>query len=340
MTDLRAEATRGVGATKTESAADAARRTQIDGIQRARLLAAAARAVDDLGYGQTTVTTITTWARVSRRTFYELFGNREECLVAVLDDAVARVRGDLAAAGLQALPWRERMREGLWTILCFLDSEPALARVCVVQSLRGGPAMQARRAQLLAELAAALDEGRHESVRAAELPALTAEGLVGAAVGILHNRLPGGGEQLRELHGELMAMIVLPYLGAGAARRELVRPTPAPAAPTGARLQGDPLEGVEMRVTYRTARVLEAVAESPRANNRQVAERAGIQDQGQVSKLLGRLERLGLLVNRGVGHAKGEPNAWALTPRGEQVAHSMRTRATANAAQAGRGTRQ
>lgn len=52
-----------------------------------------------------------------------------------------------------------------------------------------------------------------------------------------------------------------------------------------------------MRVTYRTARVFEAVAELPGASNRVVAEGSGIHDQGQVSRLLGRLEGLGLLAN-------------------------------------------
>jgi len=86
------------------------------------------------------------------------------------------------------------------------------------------------------------------------------------------------------------------------------------------RVVGDPLDGVAMRLTFRTTKVLEAVSEVTGANNRQVAARAGISDQGQVSKLLARLERLGLLVNESEGHAKGEPNAWRLTAQGERVA--------------------
>jgi hypothetical protein len=40
---------------------------------------------------------------------------------------------------------------------------------------------------------------------------------------------------------------------------------------------------------------------------------------------LRRLEGLGLLENTGEGaHAKGEPNAWALTAKGERVAQSIR----------------
>ncbi len=88
-----------------------------------------------------------------------------------------------------------------------------------------------------------------------------------------------------------MGMIVLPYMGAAAARRELARPVPAgsvgdPDRPTVAGgAVGDPLQGVSMRLTYRTARVLEGIAERPGASNREAAECAGIQDPGQVSKL-------------------------------------------------------
>ena len=71
-----------------------------------------------------------------------------------------------------------------------------------------------------------------------------------------------------------------------------------------------------MRLTYRTARVLEGIAEHPGLSNRQAGERAGIADAGQVSRLLARLERLGLLANRGPGRVKGEPNAWVVDCEG------------------------
>jgi DNA-binding IclR family transcriptional regulator len=80
-----------------------------------------------------------------------------------------------------------------------------------------------------------------------------------------------------------------------------------------------------MRLTYRTARVLDCVSRHAGASNRQVADYAGIADQGQVSKLLARLERLGLLANHGQGHLqKGEPNAWQLTLKGQLVAQHIR----------------
>ncbi|HEY2140592.1 MAG TPA: hypothetical protein VGG98_00865, partial [Solirubrobacteraceae bacterium] len=78
-----------------------------------------------------------------------------------------------------------------------------------------------------------------------------------------------------------------------------------------------------MRLTYRTARVLEVLEECPGASNRTVAEQAEVSDQGQISKLLARLERIGLLSNTGQGHTKGEPNAWHLTPSGKEVTRAI-----------------
>ncbi len=308
-------------------------RVQVEEIQRSRLLAAAAVVIDEVGYEQTSVQRITDRARVSRRTFYELFGNREECLVALLDEAVERVERELGAAGLEGLAWRERVRGGLWAILSFLDGEPVLARICVVQALHGGPRVLERREQILARLAGVLDEGRREGTRGEECTLVTAEGLVGGAFGVVYARLRSGDPgPLTGLLDELMGMIALQYLGARVARREQRRPAPAlRLAPDGGRssvgAEKDPLDEVDMRLTYRTARVLACITElggrGSGPSNREVAERAGVTDPGQISKLLRRLEGLGLAVNTGGGHQSGEPNAWKLTPLGRQVAQRL-----------------
>jgi AcrR family transcriptional regulator len=296
-------------------------------MQRARLLSAAVLTVDEVGWPDVTVAQIAGRARVSRRTFYDLFADREDCLLAMLDDAVARIEGELATTNAQG-SWRVRVREGLWTILAFFDREPVLARVCVVEALRGGPLVLERREEIFARLAHVLDQGRGESPRA-QASGLTAEGLVGAAFTIVHARLlrTDEGECLTGLAGELMSMIVLPYLGPAVARREQNRTGPAPASSRNGRPgpaeDRDPLRDVPMRLTYRTALVLDSVAQNPGASNRRIGEQADLYDQGQVSKLLARLERLGLLQNTGNGHTKGEPNAWHLTDLGERVTQQL-----------------
>jgi AcrR family transcriptional regulator len=300
-------------------------------MQRSRLLSAAAAVVNEEGYAHATVAHITERARVSRRTFYDLFDNREACLGALIEDVLAKIEGEIARADLDGLSWRERLRGGLLAILSFFDREPALAQVCVVQSLRGGSAVLRRREEILGRLVAMLDEGRGErasSSRGNGVTELTAEGLIGASLAIVYARLQRGEgtPPLTSLTGELMSMITLPYLGAAAARRELTRSVPA-AAPVsergGSPASGDPLVGVPMRLTYRTALVLGCIAEQPGASNRVIGDRAGVVDQGQISKLLARLERLGLAVNTGDGHLRGEPNAWWLTTKGMQVEHGI-----------------
>ena len=305
-------------------------------MQRARLLAAAAVSIAELGYAGTSVSHITARARVSRKTFYDLFDGREACLIAVMQDAVDRVTAEIAAAGLSGLAWRERVRGGLLAILSFLDREPVLARVCVVHALQGGPRVLEWREEILAGLTTILDQGRSEGARAPICTTLTAEGLVGAVLAIVYARLSSRKRQepLRTLLGELMSLIVLPYLGPDAARREQrgietfssgrKRPAGLKSPTRLAELAGDdPLRKVPMRLTYRTARVLQAAAANPGASNRRIGERSDVYDQGQISKLLGRLQRLGLVQNAGGGHAKGEANAWFLTPLGERVARQL-----------------
>ena len=85
----------------------------------------------------------------------------------------------------------------------------------------------------------------------------------------------------------------------------------------------DPFKGLPIRFTYRTARVLDTIAseggQGSCPSNRHIADTSGIADEGQMSRLLRRLESCELIENRGEGHAKGEPNAWALTERGQAI---------------------
>src|SRR5262249_37942942 len=121
---------------------------------------------------------------------------------------------------------------------------------------------------------------------------------------------------LVELLNPLMAMIVLPYRGSAAARRELVRRVsrPSGAEPT----EVDPLRELDMRLTYRTVRALLAIGDHPDASNREVADVGGSGDVGQTSSLMARLGRRGLVAD---SHKRpvGERNAWVLTTRGDRV---------------------
>jgi AcrR family transcriptional regulator/DNA-binding MarR family transcriptional regulator len=300
-------------------------REHVSEIQRMRILAAMAEVASERGAGSVTVAHVVGRAGVSRRTFYDLFADREECFLAAFEEAIGRVGAQVIESYEQEHAWRERIRAGLWALLVFLDEEPATANLCVVESLAAGPRVLEHRARVLRALVRAVDEGRAAMPKkASQLPPLTAEGVVGAVLSVIHTRLSDPNSRpLTGLLGELMGMIVLPYLGQAAAQKELHKPTPKLQTKTSPG-QRDPFDGLDMRITYRTVRVLMVIAGNPDASNRRIATEAGISDQGQVSKLLARLEHLGLVYNRGIGPVKGAPNAWQLTARGRHVEQAIR----------------
>jgi AcrR family transcriptional regulator/DNA-binding MarR family transcriptional regulator len=306
-------------------------------MQRRRLLLAMGELLAEIGIEDATVGRISKRAGVSRRTFYEVFEDREECFLAALDQAVARIAVEVAPAYAREGNWSVRLRAALAVLLEHFDAHPGVARMCVVETLRAGPEVLERRRRVLAALSAAVDEGRAEVRQGNEPLPLTAEGVVGGALAVIHARLlatpriealptgkavirsEGAGHQpLGELVNPLTAMVVHPYIGPAAARRELDRPAPrAIAAATND--TKDPFKDLSIRFTYRTARVLATIAQDSGASNRMIAGSAGINDEGQTSRLLRRLQAAGLIENLGEGHTRGEPNAWWLTERGEAI---------------------
>jgi len=305
-------------------------RGQVTQIQRSRMLAAAVEAVEDVGYARMTVAQVISRARVSRKTFYDVFTDREDCFLATFEQALGQARAIAEEAYTSEPTWREGIRAALARLLLFMDEEPGLAKLCIVEALGAGERVLDRRAAVLDELARVIDRGRAATNATREPPEVTAEGVVGAIFAVLHTRvLENGGEALTDLLGSLMSMIVLPYLGARAAGRELARPpleVPVDGRTRSQARHKDPLEGLNMRLTYRTVRVLMVIAEHPGASNREIAEGSGIVDQGQISKLLNRLARLKLVENVGEGQEKRAANAWHLTSRGSQVERATRPR--------------
>ena len=122
-----------------------------------------AQVTAERGAGQVTVAHIVARSGVSRRTFYELFADREECLLAALDQAIAHAtEAVLPAYGVEG-SWRERIHSGLAALLRFVDEEPAQARLCIVESLGAGPEALERRTRVVHALIAAVEEGRKQA---------------------------------------------------------------------------------------------------------------------------------------------------------------------------------
>lgn len=334
-------------------------------MQRRRLLHAFCEIVGESGLERAGIGRVCKRAGVSRRTFYDLFEDREACFLAALDGAFERMAAFVRDACDGELTWEERINHATDALLTLFDRDRATARMCVVETLRGGPRALDRRASALAMLARAVDEGREVAARegmGAPSP-LTAESVVGGALSVIHTRLLDRADApLSPLAEPLAEMIVRPYLGArvGSVGANGRRPTgttrlakgrrraqerrrgedgaqragaadvPDVGAPVGSRPAVDDtslslFDNLAIRVTYRTAMVIATIAENPGASSRSVGERAGIADQGQASKLLRRLCRHGLIEHQLEARGRGEAYAWALTDRGRAVHETLST---------------
>jgi AcrR family transcriptional regulator len=324
-------------------------RERLGEIQRARILAAMTELVRERGVSAVTVAHVVSRSGVSRRTFYDLFEDREDGLLAVFGQALERTAAVVIPAYRAAVEerggvWEERIRAGLGALLEFFDEEPALGGLCVVDALAAERSVLERRARVVKTLiemvhqgGAALGDKRSREANAAGAPSvgsrpqrIVAEGVVGAVLAVIYARLcESSPRPLIGLQNKLMSIIVLPYRGSEVAALELGRPTPRARKRSVAR--SDPLRELDMRLTYRTVRVLLAISQlsergaSP--SSREVADASDVSDQGQISKLLWRLEHLGLIANSSHQHQRGEPNAWALTPKGREVEQAVHAKA-------------
>jgi AcrR family transcriptional regulator len=294
-----------------------------------RILSAMVTAASMRGAESVRISDIIGVAGVSRKTFYALFADREDCLRATIEEAVALAAARTSAVDDPRARWVDRLRAGLHSSLQLLEEEPDLARLCVAQALvrrAAHPCLD----QALEQLARFLDKGR-TAPGSRTPPPLAAQGVLGGALGLIHARLIATDDQsLLELSNPVMSMIVLPYLGQAAARREQSRPEPAPA-PAPRRRQRkrspNPPQGLNFHPTYRTMTVLAVIGARSELSNSEIAERAGISDQGQISKLLARLHQRGLIENTGEGQARGAANAWRLTREGKELLRTI-TRAS------------
>lgn len=300
-------------------------RERVASIQRRRMLGATMEVIVERGVANVTVSHVVARSGVSRRTFYELFQDREDCLLAAVDDALCGATERVLEAYRAPGTWQDRTRETLTAILEFFDEDRIKGRLLVTETLAAGPTILQRRQQVLNALITAIDQGRDQAGHNNELSRLTAEGVIGAVLSVIHARMLQATEiPLLPLRNDLMAIIMLPYLGSATASRELNRSTPNKPTQPHAKNPGA-LNQLGTRLTYRTIRVLTAIAAHPDASNRQVANAAGITDPGQVSKLLTRLQHLGLIQKTSQNRSQGEPNAWQLTHKGHDIHHSIAT---------------
>ena len=162
---------------------------------RGRLLRGMAQSVAEKGYADSTIADVVREASVSRRTFYEHFGDKAECFIALYEAASRNALQVLREAIDPAHGWEEQVERAIGAYLQCMASNPLLMRTLFIEILGlGADGLAARRrvnqeiadfmvsvVPVSPQLAMAVVGGIHELVlqaiedgKVSELPELTA----------------------------------------------------------------------------------------------------------------------------------------------------------------------
>jgi AcrR family transcriptional regulator len=189
--------------------------------QRDRLLYATAAAMSEQGYAELTVRELIDRAGVSRRTFYQLFDDKIDCVYAAHERAFERLSKAIVDACRAQGPWPDRVAGAISAALEFAVDSPNEAQLVVVACHTASEPKLASRGHAAHEkLADLLRAGRQQAEVAHTPPELTEQAVVGAAMAVVGARLLDGEvEGLRSLGPELTQIILTPYLGDEEAQR-------------------------------------------------------------------------------------------------------------------------
>ena len=179
---------------------------------RARLLDALSTAVAEKGYAATTIADVVRHARVSKRTFYEHFEDKEACFLAAYQAWGRDLLRAIAAAEGAESAWEKQIDAAARAYFRLLEENPRRAHAFLVEVHAAGPrALKQRREihQQFADLLRGLVQaGRRQSPGGRALSPAMATALVGAinelVLVALEKERPGS---VRELWGTAAELV-------------------------------------------------------------------------------------------------------------------------------------
>lgn len=191
-------------------------------VQRERMLRAITEVVAREGYADTTVRKLLAQAGLSRRTYYDLWADKEDCYLDAYDEIADRLAERAAEGFGQGVTPRERVRLAVEALVGFCIDEPDAACACIVEGLAAGQAARAKRAELIERIADTIAPALAELRPDAPNPALTGRATVGGIFELLYGPLARRDvEQLRSLAEQVGELpMLLPVQPAPLLKRE------------------------------------------------------------------------------------------------------------------------
>lgn len=131
--------------------------------QRGRLITAFVKLAADSGYDNVTIIDIVSLAGTSKRTFYEHFEDKEDCLLQAFDTTRDMLFAAIVAEAEPVEDPVERIRVGMQAYIKALSELPDFTRLFLSESMAAGPALADRWIDATELLATVIHSWREES---------------------------------------------------------------------------------------------------------------------------------------------------------------------------------
>lgn len=196
-------------------------REEILANQRERLLAATTAVFAEQGYAALSIGTVITQAGVSRSTFYKLFEDKVDCVLAAQRRAVEALGQTIAWACAAEQDWPRGVARGVAAALAFAARFPGEARLVLASSqVASEPALARQGLPVHERLIELLRDGSRRHPGARSPSDLAEQAAVGAAMAIVGTFLMTGEiDGLAERKADLVEIVLAPYLDGEEARR-------------------------------------------------------------------------------------------------------------------------
>jgi AcrR family transcriptional regulator len=181
--------------------------------KRRRIMDAIAELTAEQGYDATKIGDIVRRAGVARKTLYDNFEGKEEVFLAAFDAAMEEVMQRIEAncAAVEG-GWEERVEAGLASFLRYVAENPALARMCMIESLSATPAATERYEATMQRF---VELTKQTVPQDDQLPETIEETLVGGVAWIVYQQIRRGeAEKAEGLLPELAEFMLAPFNGA------------------------------------------------------------------------------------------------------------------------------
>ncbi len=186
--------------------------------QRTRLETATVTVAAAKGYEATTVGDVLEEAGVGRETFYELFADKRDCMLAAHANLVDELEARVRFVYLGPAPWPQRVRAAVTEALAFFAERPPVARFMLVELFAVGPPARQHFQEGYNRFVVLLDEGLDEGLVESG-PVRPTNLAVGAVAARTYEEVVvGRAAELPRLAPDLTYELLVPFVGEAAAR--------------------------------------------------------------------------------------------------------------------------